>query len=85
MHELTPKMLQFLANDETALSQFLDQTGLDPSQLRDLATSHELQNGLLEFFMQNESLLLNFCAHHDVDIIELQRENARNNQFFQSV
>ena len=54
--------LLFLAGDTERLSQFLTVTGVEPAQLRLDARSPQLLAAVLEYLLQDESLLLVFCA-----------------------
>lgn len=85
MSEITTQMLQFLAVNEDALSRFFVTTGLSPNQLRAEAQSDYLAQALLEFFMQDESLLLSFCTHHHIEVHHMQRLYTRYTQFDTSI
>ncbi len=65
------KGLQYLASDEEQLGRFLSLSGCNPVQLRENANSPEFLQGVLEFFMGNESTLLAFCAHNSINPAEI--------------
>lgn len=54
--------LTFLASDDARLTAFLNLTGLDPSSLRDVASTSDFQTAVLDYLLADESLLLVFCA-----------------------
>ena len=56
------KALGYLAADENLLGPFLDATGLGAGDLRTGATDSAFLAGILDYFMQNEALLLAFAG-----------------------
>ncbi len=71
--------LLFLAEDTPRLSRFLALTGIGPSELRIEARSPRVLAAVLEHLMQDESLLLVFCAADAIppeDIAPAQRALA---------
>jgi hypothetical protein len=54
--------LAFLAGDEEALARFVRLTGLGPAELRAAAADPEALAGVLDHVLQDEALLLAFCA-----------------------
>jgi hypothetical protein len=68
--------LLFLAGDTERLVRFLTLTGLGPAELRADAHSLRILAAVLEHLLQDESLLLVFCASDAVppeDIAPAQR------------
>jgi hypothetical protein len=56
------KALGYLAADEDVLNGFLGMTGLLPADLRTGATDSAFLAGVLDYFLQNEALLLAFAG-----------------------
>lgn len=54
--------LQFLVGEPEALGRFLALTGIGPADVRAAARQPEFLTGVLEFFLEDESLLLAFAA-----------------------
>jgi hypothetical protein len=61
------QVVSFLASDEDRLSRFLSLTGTGPGELRHSLAEESFQAAVLDYLMQDESLLLVFCAEHGVD------------------
>jgi hypothetical protein len=66
---LTPQQLAdlclgYLAEDPAQLAEFMVVTGYTPDGLRKTAGGEQLQRGLIDYFAQNEGLLLAFCANN---------------------
>ena len=59
--------LGFLANDLQRLSRFLSLTGIDPEQLRVEAKAQVFQTAMLEYMLDDESLLLTFCQDAGIE------------------
>jgi hypothetical protein len=53
--------LGWLAGDETGITRFMDQAGIDAASLRDAAGSPGTGLAVLDFLLGNEDLLLRFC------------------------
>ena len=65
---LTPKMLAdlclgHLAENPEQLGEFMVQTGTSPDAVRRGAGSDSFGRGLIDYFAQNEGLLLALCAN----------------------
>ena len=56
------KALEYLAGDEEALERFLAVTGLDLAALQEGATDIAFLAGILDYFLQDEALLLAFAG-----------------------
>ncbi len=54
-------VLAWLANEPDMLSRFLALSGVQPSQMRDAVNDPGFLAGMLEFLMQHEPTLLEFC------------------------
>jgi hypothetical protein len=55
--------LTFLAGEPDALGRFLALTGIGPADLRRAAAEDGFLAGVLEFFLEDEALLLAFVTH----------------------
>jgi hypothetical protein len=60
------KALGYLAADDELLEQFLGVTGLVVGDLRAGATDSAFLAGILDYFLQNEALLLAFAASEEL-------------------
>ncbi len=58
--------LAFLAADEQALDGFVQLTGLGIGELRSAAASPEILAGVLDYLLQDEAMLLAFCAAAEI-------------------
>ena len=59
--------LGFIAAEENRLAQFLHVTGYAPADIRAEAGSPDFLAGVLDFLLADESQLLVFTSHGDVD------------------
>ncbi len=64
---LSVRALTFLADEPTRMARFLALTGLDPADLRQQAGNPAFLGGVLDYFLQDESLLLTFCTEAHID------------------
>ena len=53
-----------LAEDPAQLAEFMGQTGYSPAALREAVGTVQLGNGLIDYFAQNEPLMLALCANN---------------------
>lgn len=60
---LAADALLFLAADHDRLASFLGTTGFDPVTLRQSATDPSFVNGLLDYVMSDDALLVEFASH----------------------
>ena len=60
--ELADLCLQQLAQDPEQLADFMGISGLSPDALRGSVGTVSLANGLIDYFVQNEPLLLALCS-----------------------
>ena len=60
------KALAYLAGDEDWLNHFLNATGMDLGSLRAGAADIGFLAGVMDFFLQNEALLLAFAASEEL-------------------
>lgn len=68
--------LAFLATDPEALARFLALTGLDPAGLRNAAAEPGFLAGLLDYFLANEALLVDYARDAGVPPDEIARARA---------
>ncbi|WP_156150791.1 DUF3572 domain-containing protein [Hyphomicrobium sp. 99] len=64
---LALQVLAFLLGDSTQSSRFLALTGITPDDLRNVASSPEIQSATFEHILSDEGLLLSFCQEAGVD------------------
>jgi len=64
---LALQVLAFILADPKQTSRFLALTGSAPQDLREIASSRELQIATLEFLLSDEALLLSFCSEAGID------------------
>jgi hypothetical protein len=81
---LTPKMLAdlclgYLAENPEQLGEFMVQTGTSPDDVRRAAGSDSFGRGLIDYFAQNEPLLLALCANSAIAPESFMRVWARLN------
>lgn len=69
--------LGYLAADLHHLERFISLSGLDPSGLRDAATSPGFLAGVLDFLLEDESLLLAFAADQGLKPDHVVRARSR--------
>lgn len=65
--------LQYIAGDETVLSQFLALTGISATELRQMAQDGAFYSAILDFFMNHEPTLLAFATHAQIDPSDIQK------------
>ena len=63
--------LRFLASDREAAERFFALSGLDATTLRAAATAPGFAVALIEFLVQDEPILLRFCAASGVEPVEI--------------
>jgi len=61
--QLAELCLGYLAEHPEQLGEFMVQTGYSPDQLRKAVGGDQLARGLIDYFAQNEPLLLALCAN----------------------
>lgn len=69
--------LGYLASDAHHLERFLSLSGLQPTELRKAAASSGFLAGVLDFFLEDESLLLAFAADQSLKPEAIVRARAR--------
>jgi Protein of unknown function (DUF3572) len=69
--------LAYLANDQDLLGRFMGLTGFSPDDLRAGADNPTFQAGLLDFLLEDESLLLAFAANADLPPASIMRARAK--------
>jgi hypothetical protein len=55
-------VLTWLAGEPDMLGRFLSLTGVEPGQMRQAIHNPEFMAGMLDFIVQHEPTLLDFCA-----------------------
>jgi hypothetical protein len=68
--------LSFLAAEPEHLGAFLAATGIGPQDIRAAARDPHFLGGVLDHFATDESLLLAFARHQDIDPNEIGRARA---------
>lgn len=58
--------LSFLAQEPARLGRFLAETGLGPETIRDAARDKGFLLGVLDFILNDEDLIDEFCATQDI-------------------
>ncbi|WP_181707816.1 DUF3572 domain-containing protein [Chthonobacter rhizosphaerae] len=64
--EIAISGLQFLVQDPEALGRFLALSGIGPGDIRAAAQEPGFLTGVLEFYLEDESLLLAFAASRSI-------------------
>ena len=62
---LALQALTHILNHEDQLAGFMDLTGFGMDDF--MALTPDLLNAALDYFLQNEELLLQFCGEHSID------------------
>jgi len=71
--------LGYLAENPPQLAEFMGLTGYSPDALRAAAGKPGLDRGLIDYFAQNEPLLLALCANNNLKPEAFMRVWARLN------
>jgi hypothetical protein len=71
--------LGHLAEDPALLAEFMNVTGYTPSALRTAVGSDQLGRGLIDYFAQNEPLMLALCANNALKPDDFMRVWAKLN------
>lgn len=71
--ELAVRAFVFLALDVDRARRFAAESGLSPENLRAAAETPEFLQGVLDYFLRDESLLLAFSANCGVDPADVPR------------
>ncbi len=82
--ELALDALLFILHDDQRTAQFLNASGMSPTDLRAHAREDGTLAAVLEYLLGNESLLLIFCSHsrHEPEavapaLVALERHGGR--------
>ncbi|MBL8791815.1 MAG: DUF3572 domain-containing protein [Rhizobiales bacterium] len=75
--DLALKLLGFLASDPDLIGRFMALTGLSPNDLRQSLADPAFQAGVLDFALQDESLLLAFAANAGIRPESVMRARSR--------
>jgi len=65
--------LQYIAGDETVLSQFMALTGISATELREMTKDNAFYAAILDFFLNHEPTLLAFAAHAQLNPENIQK------------
>jgi hypothetical protein len=76
---LTDLCLRHLAQDPELLGEFMGVAGYSPAGLRAAIGSEQLGRGLIDYFAQNEPLLLALCSNNALRPEDFMRVWARLN------
>ena len=69
------KSLAYISQSPDELAKFLNNTGLEPTDVIRLRENMHFLGGVLDFVTNDQSLLLAFCSHEDFSPAQI--ENAR--------
>jgi len=58
--------LAFIANDDDLLSNFIAATGIDPASIRSALQKEDFLRGVMQYLVEDESLLTAFAASADL-------------------
>lgn len=65
--EFSEKAFEHLLAAPDELARFMQIAGYSPDALRQAVDSPELKTALIDYFAQNEALLLSMCANSGID------------------
>ncbi len=68
--------VQHLSGDNELLSRFVALSGIDPSELRQIADSDAFMIAVLDFFMADEPSLLAFAASRGLNPADISKARA---------
>lgn len=60
------KFIAYLLGDPNELEQFSQVTGVDVGSIPQMAADKSFQHALMDYLMQNETLLITFCAQDNI-------------------
>jgi hypothetical protein len=75
--DLALKLLSYLASDPDLIGRFMALTGLAPQDLRQSLADPAFQAGVLDFALQDESLLLTFASNAGIKPETVMRARSR--------
>ena len=61
------KALEYLSNDPELMGRFLALSGLDPSELRSVVGETSFLAAILDFMLNDDSLILAFASNNNLD------------------
>ena len=73
---LALQALVFLTEDGERLTRFLDDSGVSPAELRRRAGEPDMLGAVLDYVLQDESLLLVFAANAGIDPLDVAEARA---------
>jgi Protein of unknown function (DUF3572) len=65
--------LLFLVTDNARLQRFLAETGLEISDLKEMAQSREILTAALNHLLEDESVLLTFASNYGIPVGDINR------------
>ena len=71
------KLLTYIAGDSDVLGRFLGLTGLGPDDLRDGLYDATFLAGVLDFALQDESLLVAFAATEGLNPLSIMQARSK--------
>ena len=71
------KALGFLSADQELMGRFLTLSGLDPADLREIASEPSFLAAILDFLLTDDSLLLAFASNNGLSPEEIITAKAR--------
>ncbi len=71
------KLLTFIAADSDLLGRFMSLSGLGPDDLRRGLNDPAFQAGVLDFALEDESLLLAFAANEGLNPVAIVQARAK--------
>ena len=75
--DLALKLLGYLASDPDLIGRFMALTGLAPQDLRQSLADPAFQAGVLDFALQDESLLLTFASNAGIKPETVMRARSK--------
>jgi len=70
---LAVSALTYLASEPESLGGFLTTTGIGPDQIRIAARDPDFLSGVLDYFLNDEALLVAFARSEGIEPSEIQR------------
>ena len=71
--DIAVKSLHHLGQDENELLQFVMASGVDISDINDMASTDAFLTGVLDYYMGNEPLLLAFTSVNSIDPADVSK------------
>lgn len=71
IEQISFKFLEFIACDDELASNFFMNTGLQPQNLRNELEDKDFYNGIMQYLMEDEKLLLQFCDYANINPMQM--------------